>query len=285
MNNREVLLILKHLNIKPSKKLGQNFLIDENITNRIISVSEVAQNDMILEIGPGLGNITQELVRLVKKIYAIEIDKRLYSYLNDKFSIYDNVEIIHGDILKVEVPNHNKVISNIPYKITGAILDKIFFKVNSPIGVLIIEKNIADRIFLSRDYKNFSRISISVNTFMKPVLKSKIPRNCFYPIPKIALSLIKLIPREDINSFFLEKKSKIFFLKFISGIMPYKNRNIVNAIELFFKTQEDVPYSKEDILMILHKNNYENKKVFDFEIDDYTEISKLFYSQILISNN
>jgi len=278
MNRREVELILKNLNIKPNKKLGQNFLTDKNITKKIISVSEVSQNDIILEIGPGLGIITQELVNLVKKIYAIEIDHRLYSYLNDKFSTYDNVEIIHGDILKVEIPKHNKVISNIPYTITGSILDKIFFRINSPVGILTIEKSIADRIFLSGDYKNFSRISINVNTFMKPVLKSSISRNSFYPIPKIALSLIKLIPRDKINPFFLEKEPIDFFLKFISGIMPYKNRNIANAIELFFKTQKDIQYTKEDILLILQKNNYENKKVFNFEIDDYTEISKLFYS-------
>lgn len=278
MNRREVELILKNLNIKPNKKLGQNFLTDKNITKKIISVSEISQNDIILEIGPGLGIITQELVNLVKKIYAIEIDHRLYSYLNDKFSTYDNVEIIHGDILKVEIPNHNKVISNIPYTITGSILDKIFFRINSPVGILTIEKSIADRIFLSGDYKNFSRISINVNTFMKPVLKSSISRNSFYPIPKIALSLIKLIPRDKINPFFLEKEPIDFFLKFISGIMPYKNRNIANAIELFFKTQKDIQYTKEDILLILQKNNYENKKVFNFEIDDYTEISKLFYS-------
>ena len=113
---------------------------------------------------------------------------------------------------------------------------------------------------------------------MKPVLKSSISRNSFYPIPKIALSLIKLIPRDKINPFFLEKEPIDFFLKFISGIMPYKNRNIANAIELFFKTQKDIQYTKEDILLILQKNNYENKKVFNFEIDDYTEISKLFYS-------
>ncbi len=278
MNRREVELILKNLNIKPNKKLGQNFLTDKNITKKIISVSEISQNDIILEIGPGLGIITQELVNLVKKIYAIEIDHRLYSYLNDKFSTYDNVEIIHGDILKVEIPKHNKVISNIPYTITGSILDKIFFRINSPVGILTIEKSIADRIFLSGDYKNFSRISINVNTFMKPVLKSSISRNSFYPIPKIALSLIKLIPRDKINPFFLEKEPIDFFLKFISGIMPYKNRNIANAIELFFKTQKDIQYTKEDILLILQKNNYENKKVFNFEIDDYTEISKLFYS-------
>ncbi|MFX1377524.1 MAG: 16S rRNA (adenine(1518)-N(6)/adenine(1519)-N(6))-dimethyltransferase RsmA [Promethearchaeota archaeon] len=277
MNNKEVQLILKQLNIKPSKKLGQNFIIDSNTINKIINVSEISQNDVILEIGPGLGGITGELVNIAKKIYAIEIDHRLYSYLNDKFSVYNNVEIIQGDILKVEVPNHNKVISNIPYTITGPIMEKMFFRRFSNVGILVIEKSIADRIVLLTDYKNFSRISVSVNTFMKPILKLDISRNSFYPIPKIALSLIKLIPRDDINHSFLDKEFTEFFLRFISGIMPYKNRNIANAIELFFKTQKNVQFIKEDILMILQNNNIDNKKVFTFDIDDYTKISKLFY--------
>jgi 16S rRNA (adenine1518-N6/adenine1519-N6)-dimethyltransferase len=278
MNSRETQLILKQLKIKPNKKLGQNFIIDKNITKKIINFSETSQNDVVLEVGPGLGSLTLEIVKLVKKLYAIELDNQLYAYLNDEFSIYDNIEIIHGDILKIDLPKHNKVISNIPYTITGPLLEKIFFKLNSPIGVLTIEKSIADRIFLTGDYKNFSRISINVNSFMNPVLKSVVPRKSFWPMPKINLSIIKLIPKENVNPFFLENGSIDFFLKFVAGIMPYKNKNIVNAIELFYKTQIDIRYSKDDILSILKKNSFENKKVFNFEIDDYIKICKLFYS-------
>ncbi|MFX1420581.1 MAG: 16S rRNA (adenine(1518)-N(6)/adenine(1519)-N(6))-dimethyltransferase RsmA [Promethearchaeota archaeon] len=278
MNKKAIQLLLKQLKIIPSKKLGQNFIIDENVLKKIISISNTSQNDVVLEIGPGLGALTQELVELVNKVYAVEIDYRLWTYLNDKFSVYENIEIIHGDILKIEIPPHNKVISNIPYTITGPILDKLFFIKNSPIGILTIEKNIADRIFLSSDYKNFSRISISVNTFMNPILRSNISRKSFYPIPQIALSLIKIIPKDKINAFLSEKSTIEFFLKFISGIMPYKNKNIANAIALYFKTQEDIAYNKEEILNILQKNDFENKKVFNFEIEEYIEISKLFCS-------
>jgi 16S rRNA (adenine1518-N6/adenine1519-N6)-dimethyltransferase len=278
MNIRETQLILKQLKIEPNKTLGQNFLIDKNITKKTINLSKASQNDVVLEIGPGLGSLTQELINIVKKIYAIEIDHRLYRYLANEFSIYDNIEIIHSDILKIDLPTHNKVISNIPYTITGPILEKIFFRINSPIGVLIIEKSIADRLFLTSTYKKFSRISISVNSFMNPVQKSPIPRKSFWPIPKIDLSLVKLIPKENVNSFLLENEAIEFFLKFIAGIMPYKNRNIANAIELFFKNQKEIQCSKEEILSILHKNSYKNKKVFTFEIDDYIQICKLFYS-------
>ena len=160
MNIKEVQLILKQLKIHPSKHLGQNFLIDKNIVKKISSISEISQKDIILEVGPGLGALTEELVELAKKIYAIEIDHRLYSYLDDKFSIYDNLEIIHGDILKIEIPNHTKVVSNIPYTITGPILDKLFFRIDSPIGILTIEKSISDRIWVKGGHLQCPRHSI-----------------------------------------------------------------------------------------------------------------------------
>ena len=103
MNKNEVLLLLKQLKVNPNKKLGQNFLTDKNIVKKIISISEISKDDILLEIGPGLGALTEELATKVKKIYAIEIDPRLYSYLNQKFSIYNNLEIIHGNVLELEI--------------------------------------------------------------------------------------------------------------------------------------------------------------------------------------
>ncbi len=278
MDNREVQLILKQLNIKPNKKLGQNFLTDKNVVKKVIYFSELSNDDIILEIGAGLGALTEELVKKVKKIYAIEIDNRLFSYLNKKFSNFSNIEIIHGNILELEIPFHTKVVSNIPYSITGAILEKIFYREEPPIGVLIIEESLTDRIFMSGKYKNFSRISISANAFINPVSKSTISRMSFYPIPKIPLSLIKILPKHQLNPFLMKKDSIDFFLKFIAGIMPYKNKNIVNALDLYFKTLDRRRYKKEEILMILQKNNYENKKLFDFTIEEFIEISKIFYS-------
>ncbi|MFX1597210.1 MAG: ribosomal RNA small subunit methyltransferase A, partial [Promethearchaeota archaeon] len=118
MNRREIRLILKQLEIMPNKQLGQNFLIDKNVINRIILLSEVSKNDIVLEVGPGLGALTEQLIKSVNKLYAIEIDKRLYSYLSQKFSNFNNIEIINGDILEIDIPFHNKIVSNIPYKIT-----------------------------------------------------------------------------------------------------------------------------------------------------------------------
>jgi len=278
MNYRDVQLALNRLNLKPKKHLGQNFLIDKNISRKIIATSEVSREDIILEIGPGLGALTEQLVGKAQKIIAIEIDPKLSKFLSEKFSVYNKVEIINGDILEINLPKHSKVVSNIPYKITGPILEKVFFKQNPPSGVLTIEKSIGKRIFLSKAYKEFSRISVSLNAFMKPILKYNIPRKSFYPVPKIDLLLIKLIPNEDLHPFLSGNSSITFFLKFVAGIMPYKNKNLVNVLSFFFKANKQISHSKEKILQILKKNNYENKKLFTFTNKEIIELSSLFYT-------
>ncbi|MFX1278695.1 MAG: 16S rRNA (adenine(1518)-N(6)/adenine(1519)-N(6))-dimethyltransferase RsmA [Promethearchaeota archaeon] len=278
MDFKDVKLILDQLNIKPRKHLGQNFIVDTNIIKKIVNISNISNEDIILEIGPGLGGITELLIEKAKKVIAVEIDSLLSNYLLEKFSVYDNIELISGDILEIEIPFHNKVISNIPYKITGPILEKIFFKKNAPYGILTIQKSIATRIYSSNNYRNFSRISVGMNSFMQPLLNINISRNSFYPIPKIDLALIKIIPKENLNPFLHRKASRDFYLKFIAGIMPYKNKNIVNALYLFFKVNKKLSYTKERIFKVLKENNFEDKKIFNLTIDDFIELSKIFYS-------
>lgn len=270
MNKKDVQYILKQLKIRPKKSLGQNFLIDKNTLNKIILESEITKDDVVLEIGPGLGVLTEKLVEKAELVYAVEIEPRFCSYLSKRLSEYDNIEIINADILKINVPFHNKVISNVPYSITGPLLEKIFYKENPPQGTLIIEKSIADRIFFKGNYKKFSRITITLNSFMKPVSKSNISRNCFYPSPNIDLTLIKIEPKDDINLFLSKNENKKFFLKFIAGITPYKNKNIANALELYLKID------KEEIIQILRNNDFDNVKLFSLEIEDFVELSKIF---------
>ncbi len=278
MNYKEVKLILSKLNLRPKKHLGQNFLIDDNLLKKIILLSEVSKDDTILEIGPGLGALTEPLIKKAKKVYAIEIDSTLYKFLLEKFSVYNNCEIINYDILNFDIPSHDKVISNIPYTITGPLFEKVFFNQDPPQGILVVEKSIANRIFLTGNYKEFSRISVGVNAYLKPILKFDVSQNSFYPAPKIDLNLIKLIPKEVLHAFLLEKKRATFFLKFIAGIIPYKNKNIVNALSTFFKANKDNNYNKERISSILQEKNYGNKRIFNYLIEELIEICSLFYT-------
>ena len=280
MNKKDVQLILKKLDITPSKQFGQNFLINNTTRDIIINRAQVSKNDIILEIGPGLGALTEKLVEKAKKVYAIEIDSRLSRFLKNKFSNFNNLEIINDDILNIDHPFHNKVVSNLPYTITGPILEKIFFKEKPPQGFLVIEKVIADRIFYQDNYKNLSRITISVNTFMRPIKKYKISRYSFYPTPNIDLTLVNLSPNDKIDKFLGDEYKRTFYLKILGGIMPYKNKNLANALELYIKKKLNLDLNKKDIYNILEQNDLENNKVYSYSISDFVKISKIFYEKI-----
>ena len=238
MNKKEVQLILKEQRIKPNNKLGQNFLFDKNIVSKIILKSQISEDDIVLEIGSGLGALTEELIKHSNKLYAYEIDLKLFQYLTKKFSKNKNLMLYNEDVLQADIPAHDILISNIPYSITGAILEKVFFNENPPRGALIIEDSIAERLFNKNEYKTFSRITVSFNAFMQPLKKYKISRFTFFPTPKIDLALIIVKPRGDISQFLLSDTKRKFFLKFVAGIMPYKNKNLVNAISLFLKNED-----------------------------------------------
>lgn len=282
MNKQQAQETLLEINLKPKKSLGQNFLIDPRVVNKIITTANLNKDDIILEVGTGLGALTTELSLRVKKVYSYEIDYKLFQYISKKVSSISNIEFIHGDILKSELPNHNKIVSNIPYTITGPLFEKVFYNEHPPEGTLIIEKSIADRIFNPEDYKKFSRISVSFNAFMNPVKKLKISSKSFYPSPRIELSLIKVKKKENVHPFLLEKKNKTFFLNFVAGIIPYKNKNMINALELFLKNKTEGPITRINLLIFLKDHNISNLKLFKFKTDELIEICVNLFSWLNI---
>jgi len=278
MNKSEVLLILKQLGIRPNKNLGQNFLINKNTVSKIILESNIKKDQSILEIGSGLGALTEDLVKFSTQIYAYEIDSILFFYLSNKFSTYKNLKLYNEDVLKAKIPPHDIIISNIPYSITGPIFEKVFYKPQPPRGALIIENSIAERLFNRNNYKSFSRITVTFNAFMKPVKKFKISRFNFFPTPKIELSLVIVEPREVINQLLLSDNGRTFFLKFVAGIMPYKNKNMVNALKYFIKNDKNFTCSKQHIEDFLHENQIKNDKLASFSVDEIVELSDKFYT-------
>jgi len=280
MNKSEVLLILKQLGVRPNKNLGQNFLINKNTVSKVILESNLEITQSILEIGPGLGALTEGLVKKSNQIYAYEIDSILFSYLSNKFSNFENLTLFNEDILKAKIPPHDIIISNIPYSITGPIFEKVFYNSQPPRGALIIENSIAERLFNGKNYKSFSRITVTFNAFMKPVRKFKISRFDFFPTPKIELALIIVEPREDIDQMLLSDNGRTFFLKFVAGIMPYKNKNIANAINYFLKNVKIFTYTKQHILDFLEENQIKNNKLAQFSVTEIVELSRKLFTFI-----
>jgi len=278
MNKSEVLHNLKQLGIRPNKNLGQNFLIDKNTVSKIILESKIKKEQSILEIGPGLGALTEDLVKYSNQIYAYEIDSVLFFYLSNKFSSYENLKLYNEDILKAKIPSHDIIISNIPYSITGPIFEKVFYNPQPPRGALIIENSIAERLFNRNNYKSLSRITVTFNAFMIPVRKFKISRFNFFPTPKIELSLVIVEPRKAIDEMLLSDDGRTFFLKFVAGIMPYKNKNMVNAIYYFLKNDKNFNYSRQHVENFFHENQIKNDKLARFSVDEIIELSKKFFT-------
>ena len=193
----ETKYIMNKYNVHPNKRLGQNFLFDEASLEKI--AEDVKQNDTIIEIGPGLGTLTAILAQKAKKVIAIELDKNMMEILNERFKLYENVEILNKDILEVDIdkiaPNA-KVIANLPYYITTPIITKLLITNIKEITVLI-QKEVAERICSKPGDKKIGAITYFVNYYSEAQIIANVSKEVFVPAPEVESSIVKLKLREE----------------------------------------------------------------------------------------
>lgn len=207
--------LLAKYDAKPSKLMGQNFLIDEHSLNKIVQAAELTLQDTILEVGPGMGVLTRELAKTVKRVIAIEKDAVMVSVLRETLKNYGNVELIRGDALKFpnsQLPITNyKVVANIPYYLTSPIIRKFLEEQNRPKDiVLMVQKEVAQRICAKPP--NMSILAVSVQFYATAKIVSYVSKNCFWPAPKVDSAIIKITPFEakkdaDVKAFFTVVKA------------------------------------------------------------------------------
>ena len=194
--------ILQKYNFNFQKKFGQNFLIDTHVLEKIISAAEITKDDCVVEIGPGIGTMTQYLAEAAGHVVAVEIDKNLIPILADTLSSYDNVEVINEDILKVDinrlVQEKNggrpiKVVANLPYYITTPIIMGLF-ESHVPMDsiTIMVQKEVADRMQEGPGTKDYGALSLAVQYYAKPEIVAKVPPNCFIPRPNVGSAVIRL---------------------------------------------------------------------------------------------
>lgn len=199
--------VLKKYNFSFQKKYGQNFLIDTNILERIISESEITKDDCVLEIGPGIGTMTQYLAESAKRVVAVEIDRSLIPILEDTLSGYDNVTVINDDILKVDIKKlcdeYNdsrpiKVVANLPYYITTPIIMGLF-ESHVPLKsiTIMVQKEVADRMQQKPGSKDYGALSLAVQYYAKPEIVAEVSPNCFIPKPNVSSAVIRLTRYEN----------------------------------------------------------------------------------------
>ena len=206
-NPQNTIEILKKYNFSFQKKFGQNFLIDTHVLDKIIAAAEITKDDFVLEIGPGIGTMTQYLAESAGKVTAVEIDKSLIPVLEDTLKEYQNVTIINEDVLKLDlndlVLKENggrpiKVVANLPYYITTPIIMGLFEK-HVPLEsiTVMVQKEVADRMQVGPGTKDYGALSLAVQYYAKPYIVANVPPNCFMPRPKVGSAVIRLTVHQE----------------------------------------------------------------------------------------
>ncbi|HKM04464.1 MAG TPA: 16S rRNA (adenine(1518)-N(6)/adenine(1519)-N(6))-dimethyltransferase RsmA [Lachnospiraceae bacterium] len=236
-NTTNTIQILKKYNFNIQKKYGQNFLIDHHILEKIIDSSEITKEDCVLEIGPGIGTMTQYLAESAREVIAVEIDKALIPILEDTLSEYNNITVINEDILKVDikkiVEERNggkpiKVVANLPYYITTPIIMGLF-ESNVPLKsiTIMVQKEVADRMQVGPGTKDYGALSLAVQFYAKPEIIENVPPTSFIPRPNVGSAVIKLSRYSQPQ---IDVKDERFMFSLIRASFNQRRKTLVNGL-------------------------------------------------------
>lgn len=238
------------------KKFGQNFLIDDHVITKIINAAEITKDDLVLEIGPGIGTMTQYLAESARKVIAVEIDKNLIPILGETLAEYDNVTVINEDILKLDinrlVEEENagkpiKVVANLPYYITTPIIMGLF-ESHVPLQsiTVMVQKEVADRMQVGPGSKDYGALSLAVQYYAKPYIAANVPPNCFIPRPGVGSAVIRLTRYEEPP---VTVKNESLMFKLIRASFNQRRKTLQNGIA----NSPELPYSKAQVEKALEK--------------------------------
>jgi 16S rRNA (adenine1518-N6/adenine1519-N6)-dimethyltransferase len=261
--------LLKKYKISPKRWLGQNFLISKNVLRKIVETAEISKKDTILEIGPGIGNLTIELAKRAKKVIAVEKDKRMIEILKENLKDFKNVKIVQGDILKLEPRSYTlktyKVVANIPYYLTSRLIRKFLESEAKPKSmVLMVQKEVAQRICAKPPKMNL--LAVSVQFYAKPKIISFVPKNCFWPKPKVDSAILKISNLKTRNS-----KLKELFFKIVKAGFSQPRKQLINNLSKGLKIK------KEKIKKWLLKNGVKpEKRAENLTVNEWLKLTKSF---------
>lgn len=238
------------------KKFGQNFLIDSNVLESIIRGAEITKDDFVLEIGPGIGTMTQYLCENAREVMAVEIDDNLIPILADTLSAYDNVTVVNEDILKLDIAKvakeHNggrpiKVVANLPYYITTPIIMGLF-ESHVPLEsiTVMVQKEVADRMQSGPGTKDYGALSLAVQFYSKAEIVANVPANCFMPRPNVGSAVIRLTCHEERP---VDVKDENFMFKIIRASFNQRRKTLQNGLN----NASNLNVNKEQVVAALEK--------------------------------
>ena len=249
-NPQNTIAVLQKYNFSFQKKFGQNFLIDTHVLDKIIRSAEITKDDFVLEIGPGIGTMTQYLACAAREVVAVEIDKALIPILEDTLSGYDNVTVINEDVLKLDIvklaQEKNggkpiKVVANLPYYITTPIIMGLF-ESHVPVQsiTVMVQKEVADRMQVGPGTKDYGALSLAVQYYAKPYIAANVPPNCFMPRPKVGSAVIRLECHEEPP---VQVKDEKLMFRIIRASFNQRRKTLANGL----KNSPEISLSREGI--------------------------------------
>ena len=262
-NPEGTIAVLQKYQFRFQKKYGQNFLIDSHVLDKIIKYADIKKDDCVIEIGPGIGTMTQYLCEAAKEVVAVEIDKNLIPILQDTLSAYDNVTVINEDILKVDInrivqeKNEGrpvKVVANLPYYITTPIIMGLFeSKVPLESVTIMVQKEVADRMQVGPGTKDYGALSLAVQYYAKPEIVANVPPNCFMPRPNVGSAVIRLTRYENPP---VEVEDEKFMFALIRASFNQRRKTLVNGLSnagILLPRKEKEVLTKDMVLQALEK--------------------------------
>ena len=255
-NPQNTIEILQKYNFNFQKKFGQNFLIDEHVLDKIIRAAEITKDDYVLEIGPGIGTMTQYLACAAREVTAVEIDRALIPILEDTLKEYDNVSIINEDILKVDIAalakeknggRPIKVVANLPYYITTPIIMGLF-ESHVPLEsiTVMVQKEVADRMQVGPGTKDYGALSLAVQYYAEPYIVANVPPNCFMPRPAVGSAVIRLTRHQKPPVEVMDEK---LMFRLIRASFNQRRKTFANGL----KKSGELNLSKEVITAAIEK--------------------------------
>lgn len=255
-NPQNTIEILQKYNFNFQKKFGQNFLIDEHVLDKIIRAAEITKDDYVLEIGPGIGTMTQYLACAAREVTAVEIDRALIPILEDTLKEYDNVSIINEDILKVDIAalakeknggRPIKVVANLPYYITTPIIMGLF-ESHVPLEsiTVMVQKEVADRMQVGPGTKDYGELSLAVQYYAEPYIVANVPPNCFMPRPAVGSAVIRLTRHQKPPVEVMDEK---LMFRLIRASFNQRRKTLANGL----KNSGELNLSKEVITAAIEK--------------------------------
>lgn len=271
--------IMRKHNVRFSKSLGQNFIIDEFVIDDIIEKSNINSEDCILEIGPGIGVLTQALAEKAKKVLAVELDNKLIPVLNETLEDYDNVDIIHNDILKVDINKEIKerfgqsvkVVANLPYYITTPIIMRLLEeKINVNEIIVMVQKEVAERMISSPGVKAYGSLSVAVQYYCDATIVLDVPRENFLPAPNVDSAVIKLSLRDEPIVDLIDEE---YFFKVIKGAFALRRKTLVNSL-----SKSQISLDKDLVKNVLIKIGFDTRiRGEKLTIEDFAKLSNELY--------